>query len=173
MSEIVVRHVETADAQALHQLYSQPQAYRDTLHLPLPSVELWHKRLANPEPGNHNLVACIDGQIVGQMGVILNQRVRRRHVATFGIGVDARYHGKGVGSSLMKAMIDLCDNWAGIERIELTVFTDNQAAIALYRKFGFEIEGTSRAYAMRDGVLVDSYHMARFRSEQQKNQHHE
>ncbi|MGO4745594.1 GNAT family N-acetyltransferase [Serratia quinivorans] len=173
MSEIVVRHVETADAQALHQLYSQPQAYRDTLHLPLPSVELWHKRLANPEPGNHSLVACIDGQIVGQMGVILNQRVRRRHVATFGIGVDSRYHGKGVGSSLMKAMIDLCDNWAGIERIELTVFTDNQAAIALYRKFGFEIEGTSRAYAMRDGVLVDSYHMARFRSEQQKNQHHE
>ncbi|MNJ79511.1 putative acetyltransferase YhhY [compost metagenome] len=68
----------------------------------------------------------------------------------------------------MKAMIDLCDKWADIERIELTVFTDNQAAIALYRKFGFEIEGTSRAYAVRDGVLVDSYHMARFRSEQQK-----
>ncbi|MFK3843439.1 GNAT family N-acetyltransferase [Serratia sp. NPDC087055] len=169
MSEIVVRHVETTDAQALHQLYSQPQAYRDTLQLPLPSIELWHKRLANLEPGTHNLVACIDGQVVGQLSVMLNQRVRRRHVATFGIGVDSRHHGKGVGSSLMKAMIDLCDNWADIERIELTVFTDNQAAIALYRKFGFDIEGTSRAYAMRDGKLVDSYHMARFRGEQQKN----
>ncbi len=70
-------------------------------------------------------------------------------MATFGIGVDPRYHGKGVGSRLMQAMIDLCDNWAAIERIELTVFTDNPAAMALYRKFGFEIEGTSRAYAMR------------------------
>ena len=70
---------------------------------------------------------------------MLNQRVRRRHVATFGIGVDPRYHGKGVGSRLMQAMIDLCDNWAAIERIELTVFTDNPAAMALYRKFGFEI----------------------------------
>ncbi|MDW5512862.1 GNAT family N-acetyltransferase [Serratia proteamaculans] len=168
MSEIVVRHVETADAQALHQLYSQPKAYRDTLHLPLPSIELWHKRLANLEPGTHNLVACIDGQIVGQLGLMLNQRVRRRHVASFGIGVDDRHQGKGVGSSLMKAMIDLCDNWAAIERIELTVFTDNQAAIGLYRKFSFEIEGTSRAYAIRDGELVDSHHMARFRSEQQK-----
>lgn len=66
----------------------------------------------------------------------------------------------------MQAMIDICDSWAAIERIELTVFTDNQAAIALYRKFGFEIEGTSRRYAMRDGVLVDAYHMARFRSAQ-------
>ena len=64
MSEIVVRHVETADAQALHQLYSQPKAYRDTLHLPLHSIESWHQRLANLEPGTHSLVACIDGQIV-------------------------------------------------------------------------------------------------------------
>ena len=114
----------------------------------------------------HNPAAFIDGQLAGQLAVMLNQRVRRRHVATFGIGVDPRYHGKGVGSRLMQAMIDLCDNWAAIERIELTVFTDNPAAMALYRKFGFEIEGTSRAYAMRDGVLVDAYHMARLRSGQ-------
>ncbi|MBH2942270.1 GNAT family N-acetyltransferase [Serratia marcescens] len=166
MSEIAIRHVETSDAQALHHLYSQMPVYRDTLHLPLPTVDLWHKRLANPEPGTHNLAAFVDGQLVGQLAVMLNQRVRRRHVATFGIGVDPRYHGKGVGSRLMQAMIDLCDNWAAIERSELTVFTDNPAAIALYRKFGFEIEGTSRAFAMRDGVLVDAYHMARFRSGQ-------
>ncbi|MNP73809.1 Spermine/spermidine acetyltransferase [compost metagenome] len=85
-------------------------------------------------------------------------------MATIGISVDAGYHGKGVGSALMKAMIDICDNWAGIERIELTVYTDNQGAIALYRKFGFEIEGTSRRFAMRDGELVDAYHMARFKT---------
>ena len=151
MSEIVIRHVETTDAQALHHLYSQTPVYRDTLQLPLPSVESWQKRLANPEPGKHNLAAIIDGQLAGQLVVMLNQRVRRRHVATFGIGVDPRYHGKGVGSRLMQAMLDLCDNWA---------------AIALYRKFGFEIEGTSRAYAMRGGVLVDAYHMARLRSGQ-------
>ncbi|CAI2451659.1 Spermine/spermidine acetyltransferase [Serratia ficaria] len=166
MSEIMVRHVETTDAQALQQLYSQPALYRDTLHLPLQSIELWQRRLAEQPPGMHNLVACLDGQLVGQLAVELNQRVRRRHVATFGLGVDSRYQGQGIGSSLMQAMIDICDSWAAIERIELTVFTDNQAAIALYRKFGFEIEGTSRRYAMRDGVLVDAYHMARFRSAQ-------
>ena len=126
-----------------------------------------HGRSASPIPNRARITAAfIDGQLAGQLAVMLNQRVRRRHVATFGIGVDPRYHGKGVGSRLMQAMIDLCDNWAAIERIELTVFTDNPAAMALYRKFGFEIEGTSRAYAMRDGVLVDAYHMARLRSGQ-------
>ena len=50
MSEIVIRHVETTDAQALHHLYSQTPVYRDTLQLPLPSVESSQKRLANPEP---------------------------------------------------------------------------------------------------------------------------
>jgi L-phenylalanine/L-methionine N-acetyltransferase len=48
-------------------------------------------------------------------------------------------------------------------RLVLTVFTDNERAIALYRRFGFEIEGTHKAYAMRDGVYADTHFMARIR----------
>ena len=59
---------------------------------------------------------------------------------------------RGVGSALLHAAIDLADNWIGYTRLELTVFTDNAAAVALYRKFGFEIEGTLRGYAFRDGA---------------------
>ena len=61
----------------------------------------------------------------------------------------------------MAAMCDYADHWAGVLRLELTVYTDNEAAIALYRKFGFEIEGTHRAYAMRDGAYADVLAMAR------------
>ncbi len=111
----------------------------------------------------HNLVACIDEEIVGQLTVEANQRARRRHVATFGIAVDVNSCRKGVGSALMAAMIDLCDNWLNIQRIELTVFVDNLAAIALYRKFGFEIEGTSPRYAFRDGQFVNAHHMGRIK----------
>jgi putative acetyltransferase len=43
------------------------------------------------------------------------------------------------------------------------VYTDNAAAIALYKKFGFEIEGTHRRYAFRNGEYVDAYSMAHLR----------
>jgi putative acetyltransferase len=60
-------------------------------------------------------------------------------------------------------MLDLADQWLGLRRVELNVFTDNQAAIALYRKYGFEVEATHRGAALRDGVLIDCYFMARLR----------
>jgi putative acetyltransferase len=40
---------------------------------------------------------------------------------------------------------------------------DNAAGIALYEKFGFEIEGTHRRFAFRDGEYVDAYSMARLK----------
>jgi putative acetyltransferase len=61
----------------------------------------------------------------------------------------------------MRAVIDLADRWLNLSRIELTVFTDNEPAIALYRKFEFEIEGTHRKFAFRDGEFVDAHVMAR------------
>jgi L-phenylalanine/L-methionine N-acetyltransferase len=48
-------------------------------------------------------------------------------------------------------------------RVELSVYTDNAAGIALYEKFGFEIEGTHHRYAFRNGEYVDAYSMARIR----------
>jgi len=75
------------------------------------------------------------------------------------VAVEAQ--GQGVGSALMVALLDWADNWARLLRLELTVFTDNPAAIALYKKFGFQIEGTHRAYALRNGAFADVLAMAR------------
>jgi putative acetyltransferase len=61
----------------------------------------------------------------------------------------------------MGALIEAADRWLNLQRIELTVFTDNARAIALYRRFGFVVEGTHRAYALRDGAYVDVHAMAR------------
>ena len=63
----------------------------------------------------------------------------------------------------MEAALDLADNWLNLERIELKVYTDNAAGRALYEKFGFEIEGTHRRYAFREGQYVDAYSMARIK----------
>ena len=162
MSEIVKRHAEPKDAEALRQNYMHPGVYHDTLQLPHPSLEHWQERL-QPKPGQKRLVACIDENIVGDLALQVEASPRRSHVATFGISVAAHAQGRGVGSALMREMINLCDNWMRIERIELTVFADNPAALALYRKFGFEIEGTGRKFALRNGEYVDAYYMARMK----------
>jgi len=73
------------------------------------------------------------------------------------------WRGRGVGTALMKAALDLADNWIGLRRVELKVFVDNEPAIALYKKFGFEVEGTHRMHALRNAEYVSAYTMARVR----------
>ncbi|WP_312348040.1 N-acetyltransferase [Leclercia sp.] len=160
MSEIVIRHVEAADAEALRLLNTHPGVYHQTLQLPHPSMEMWQERVMK-KPGRRHLVACLDNNVVGHLALDVMENPRRSHVATFGISVSADVQGRGAGSALMREMINLCDNWLRIERIELTVFADNAPAIALYRKYGFVVEGTGKRFALRDGEFVDALYMAR------------
>jgi GNAT superfamily N-acetyltransferase len=53
------------------------------------------------------------------------------------------WQGKGVGSALLAAAYDLADHWLPVTRLELTVYTDNARAIALYEKFGLRARGTA------------------------------
>ena len=90
------------------------------------------------------------------------ERVRRSHCGSVGIAVAKGWHGQGIGS-LLGALLDVADNWMNLRRVELMVYTDNEPAIALYRKHGFEVEGELRDYAVRDGRHVNAYAMARLR----------
>ena len=109
------------------------------------------------------LVAVHGGEVIGQLGLEQYLRVRQAHVGSFGMGVATAWQGKGVGSRLLTAALDVADNWMNLHRVELTVYADNEAAHHLYRKFGFEVEGRLRDYALRDGVFVDTLSMARLR----------
>lgn len=135
-----------------------------TLQLPMTPRETWRKRLLERPEGLYSLVACADDEVVGSLGLETRARPRVRHVGTIGMVVRDDWQGKGIGTALMGAALDLADNWLGLTRVELTVYTDNAAAIALYEKFGFEIEGTHRRHAFRDGGYVDAYSMARLRA---------
>jgi putative acetyltransferase len=73
------------------------------------------------------------------------------------------WQGKGVGTAFMLAAVDMADKWLNLTRLELEVYTDNESAVRLYKKFGFEIEGMMKRFAFRDGEYVDVYAMARFR----------
>src|SRR5688572_23573463 len=159
--KIEVRAAELSDVEALTRIYADRNAYSQTLQLPFQGLELWRKRLATNDDTQITLVASVAGKVVGNLGLTRLTRPRRAHVGVIGMGVRDDWQGKGVGSALMQAVLDLADNWLGLRRLELRVYADNARAIALYRKFGFELEGTHRAYAIRNGVYVDSLSMAR------------
>lgn len=163
MIDILIRRAEPDDYQAFYEIYGGPKAYSGTLQLPYPSLDEWRQRLSNPAAGTYNLVAVVERKVVGSLGLNANTRPRRRHVGSIGIGVRDDWRGRGVGSALLKAAVELADNWLNLTRLELEVYTDNAAAIRLYEKFGFEREGTKRRDAFRDGGFVDSHLMARLR----------
>ena len=162
---IVVRRAEPRDAEALQRTFAAPGAMAGTLQLPFPSTADWARRIADFPSGDFFLVAEVEGEVVGNLGLHAASRSpRRRHAGTLGMCVRDDWQRKGVGSSLLAAAIELADGWLDLRRLELTVYTDNDAAIALYRKFGFEVEGTHRDYAYRGGCYVDAYCMARLRA---------
>ena len=159
--EIQVRRTEPSDARSVKEIYECPNAFRGTLQLPHPSLDLWEKRLTHVPEHVYSYVALYQGEVIGNLGLEVCVNPRRRHVASLGMGVKDNFAGKGVGSALLQTSVDLCDNWINIKRLELTVYTDNEQAINLYKKFGFQIEGESAAFAFRDGEYVAAYHMAR------------
>jgi putative acetyltransferase len=164
IENLIIRRAEPDDHLALYEIFKNPKLYGGTMQLPYPSREVWRKRLAEPAEGSINLAAVVGDRVVGMLGLeTFPNRPRRRHAGRIGISVDAEFQGKGVGSALMAAAIDLADNWLNLTRLELEVYADNEAAIHLYERFGFTYEGTMRQHAFRDGEYVDSNMMARLR----------
>ena len=162
-----VRHAEPNDYEAFQRIMAGPSVVRETMQLPFPSVERWRKALAEPAEGTFNLVASVNSEVVGHIYLgAFPHKPRRRHAGQIGMAVRDDWQGKGAGSALMQATVDLADKWLNLSRLELEVYTDNEPAVRLYKKFGFSVEGTLRRYALRTGRFVDAYMMARLRQDE-------
>ncbi len=156
-----VRRAEPEDFAAVQRIYAGPRAQAGTLQLPFPSLDLWRQRLQTSDPNAHVLLAVAGDEIVGQLGLYAVTHPRRRHVAELGMGVRDDWQGRGAGSVLLAAALDLADRWLQLRRVELQVYEDNAAAIRLYARHGFVEEGRHRDFAFRDGRFVDAISMAR------------
>ena len=161
MSDLIVRRYEPEDYAAVYRVYSSPNAMAGTIGVPFSSPQEVRKELARDGEGSFPLVACAGEEVVGQLTLSVYMNPRTRHSGHFGIAVRDDWQGRGVGTALMGACLDLADNWLNLSRLDLRVYVDNAPAIALYEKFGFEIEGTHRRLAFRNGEYVDGYSMAR------------
>ncbi len=149
---IEIRPAEDADRRSLAQLFAAVAEERDGIAAE-PPIDV-EKRAASWDL-DRTIVALAAGEVVGVLFVI---------ESSFGFGeigmmVAANWRGRGVGTALVAAAID----WArtrGLHKLTLSVFPHNDAAIALYRKFGFVEEGRRKKQIRRaNGELWDLVEM--------------
>ncbi len=108
------------------------------------------------------VVADLEGAVVGTLGLLrLNQSPKTDHARSLGMGIISEYRGIGIGTAPMECALE----WSrsrGLYKMVLDVFAINESAIRLYRRFGFEIEGTGKKLAKIKGEYVDLMNMGLF-----------
>jgi RimJ/RimL family protein N-acetyltransferase len=158
---VVIRPARPKDAVAFLEAYRAVAAERRFLQTEevVRSARFYRRRFRSSDDrdGAH-LLALEGSRLVGSLSIRRDDHPATRHVATLGMFVVADRRGRGIGTALLREAM----RWAGelgVERVELTVYPHNDAAVALYRRFGFEQEGrlvrhAKKSYGYEDEILM-------------------
>lgn len=151
----------------IHKILQDPEVINNTGYSDPPSKravkERWLDRLADPLV--HTLVAEADDRVVGYAR--LKQGFGRgSHAGEISIlAVDSDWQRKGIGTLLMKGLLEVADHSLGLRRLRITVHADNEIARKMYDRLGFEIEGRERKATYKNGRYVDALIMGRLREQ--------
>lgn len=107
------------------------------------------------------IVALSNKKIIGILNTMGSNKRRYKHVVSLGISVAKEWRGKGVGTALMKYVVE----WARghkLKKIKLSVVANNTSAIKLYKKAGFIAEGRSKKEMKINRRYYDTIEMAKF-----------
>ena len=147
----MIRGARPDDAPAMARLFAAVAAERDGIATE-PPVDVDERAARFARSAESAMVAEADGRIVGT----INVDAGRFGTGDVGMLVDAAWRGHGIGRGLMDAAIE----WSrehGLHKLCLEVFPANTAAIALYRRCGFVVEGRrAKQYRRASGELWDS-----------------
>ena len=166
--EVVLREAEPEDAESMI-AYLRQTAAETHFMVRLPeevdfTLEAEERILRNIRKSDKDLMlAAFDGdRVVGNVGVhIFHDRTKVRHRSSLGIAIIQEYCSSGLGTILMERGIDFAKK-AGFEQLELGVFADNDRALCLYKKMGFEEIGRiPRAFRLPDGSYIDEITMVK------------
>lgn len=164
--EVVLRNAEPSDAAVLIRYLKDtssetPYLIREPEEVSL-SEEQEQKIIQRKIDAERELmlVAIADGRLAGACSLMRMGELRRfRHRCELAISLYQKYCGKGIGKRMMEVLLDAAEK-AGYEQAELEVIADNERAIALYEKLGFQKYGTFQDYMKyRDGTYGDAFWM--------------
>ena len=166
LHEFQVRPARPGDAASFLEHYTTVAAERRFIRTETVrgSVRHYRRRFRRPWTDDHvSLVAVAQqgGDVIGHLGAAREDQAAARHVASLGMAVSPGWRGRGVGSALMALAIDWARS-AGIEKLALSVYPDNEAALALYRKFEFVEEGRLVGHSKKSIGYLDEVVMGRW-----------
>jgi len=93
------------------------------------------RKLEGEDPNVFRLVALLKGKIIGHAALQL-----KLQTGTLTISVREDLRGRGIGNALLGGLLEAANQQLGLTRVDVDVLCDNQPAINLYRRFGFEVE---------------------------------
>lgn len=159
---VSIRPVRMEDAEALWKIAREEGVIETTMALPSLRLEQRSASLAALDENDHYFVALVEGVVVGLAGLTVGTG-RQRHSGSLFVYVSRERQGRGIGTALLRALLDLADNWLLLRRVELTVLVENEGARRLYERLGFEIEGRRKLSVISRGEIKDEWLMARYR----------
>ena len=162
--ELLIREAEPGDAAELVTFLNRVSVEtdftsldRDGILMTDTEMELFLDKQAHS--GNQiTLLALLNDEIAGLVNITADQRKRVRHIGDLFIVIGKKYWNNGLGSFLLEEAIEWAQASGILRRLQLTVQTRNQAAVHLYQKYGFVIEGRQeRGAYIEEGKFIDVY----------------
>lgn len=162
---LILRKAEEKDAAALLKHMNQCGKETDFLGFGKEGIDMDEQKeqeyIKAFTPKNFMILALIDNEIIGSCSISCREsRIRFIHKGELGICVQEKAWGLGVGEKMMTYTLELAKD-AGLNKIGLDTRTDNEKAINLYKKLGFEIEGNVKNSTLIDGIYYNSYVMGK------------
>lgn len=160
-----IREACIGDAEALSRIRKQAGVRETVLALSSERLDRAVNFLIGIKEYGRAFVAEENGAVTGVCALSPYRSHRRRHCGEISVMVDADYQNRGVGKALMKKALAEADDVLKLRRLELSVLVENEPAVSLYRKLGFQIEATKKSSCIKDGRFTDEYLMGRIRPE--------
>jgi len=113
--------------------------------------------------GSLYIVAEVENEVVGFLEFQNGGLKRTAHSGMLSMFILKEWRECGIGAMLMKSMMHWAEQNPLIEKLTLAVFSTNERAQNLYKKFGFIEEGRCpRDMKLNDGTYIDSVLMYKF-----------
>lgn len=165
MAQIIYRRAQESDAEKIVNFYnfvggetSYLSFEKDEYPMNVKEQEEELRSLENKKTSI--MLLAMDGdEITGIATINSSAKIKARHDGELGIVVAKKYQGQGIGTELIRQLIEWAKGNGVTTRISLDTRADNVKAVELYMKFGFIVEGCRKNSTLLNGKYYDLYVM--------------